>query len=197
MSELTYCVVDVELDGPTPGENSMLSLACSACGEDGAEIDTFERNLEPLPGAAPTPEIAAWWQSQAEAWQHITADPKAPELVVSDFVDWLAELPGACVLAAHPLLLDGAWIDWYLRRFADLRVFEGPFPGSSPFAGAGIDIPSFVQAALGLPYFETQPDYPPEFLGGIAHTHKPLDDARGHAALYFFARQRLRELWAG
>ncbi len=197
MNDLTYCVVDVELDGPTPGENSMLSLACCACREDGTEVAAFERNLEPLPGAAPAPEIAAWWQGQGEAWAHITTDPEAPGVVMADFVDWLAALPGARVLAAHPLMLDGLWIDWYLRRFADLRVFEGPFPGSSPFAGPGIDIPSFVQAALGLPYSETRPDYPPAFLGGFAHSHKPLDDARGHAALYFFGRRRLKELWEG
>ena len=41
-------------------------------------------------------------------------------------------------------------------------------------------------------YFKERPNYPPELLGDVPHTHKPIDDARGHAALYFNARRRIR-----
>ena len=40
-----------------------------------------------------------------------------------------------------------------------------------------------------MEYFRVRPDYPPGLLGDVPHTHKPVDDARGHAA---FARGRRR-----
>ena len=106
------------------------------------------------------------------------------------FCRWLGTLPGDLVLAAHPLIFDGLWLDWYLREFTSSRVFAGPFQGRCLFTGAGIDIPSYVQAALGLNYVRARPDYPADLLDDIAHTHRPVDDARGHAALYFNAKAR-------
>ena len=105
---------------------------------------------------------------------------------------WLENLGSELALAAHPLLLDGIWLDWYLRRFCNATVFAGPFRVRCPFVGAGVDVPSYVQAALNMAYFESSPQYPLELLGGTPHTHRPLDDARGHAALYFNARRRVR-----
>ena len=66
------------------------------------------------------------------------------------------------------------------------------FPRALPLIGAGVDVPSYVQAALNMAYFKSRPQYPLELLDGALHTHRPLDDARGHAALYFNARRRVR-----
>ena len=38
-------------------------------------------------------------------------------------------------------------LDWYLRRFCNAAVFSGPFRIRCPFVGAGVDVPSYVQAA--------------------------------------------------
>ena len=43
---LNYCFLDIEVDGPTPGENSMLSLGFAAFDEDEREVGVFETNLE-------------------------------------------------------------------------------------------------------------------------------------------------------
>lgn len=44
---------DVETDGPIPGPHSMLGFASAAFLPDRTLVDTFEANLETLPGATP------------------------------------------------------------------------------------------------------------------------------------------------
>ena len=191
MTDLVYVFVDVEVDGPDPGKNSLRSLAAVAFSAAGTELREFTRNLQPLKGAEPEPVTLRWWQSQPAPWAEITRDAEVPDLAMIAFAGWVQALPGAPVFAAHPLVFDGSWMDWYLRRYTGTRLFGGPFAGRSLFVGAGIDIPSYVQAALGMDYFRERPDYPADLLDGFQHTHRALGDARGHAALYFNARRRV------
>ena len=189
---MIYCFLDIEVDGPTPGANSMLGLGLAAFDEDERELDAFEINLEILPGAAGAEETMNWWRTQPEAWAYIRQNAVPPAEGMKRCLSWLESLGSELALAAHPLLLDGLWLDWYLRKFCNAAVFNGPFRIRCPFVGAGIDVPSYVQAALGMDYFESRPDYPPELLDGRPHSHRSIDDARGHAALYFNARRRVR-----
>lgn len=189
---LTYCFLDVEVDGPTPGANSMLGLGFAAYDEDGRERDVFEVNLETLEGASGAEESMRWWRAQPEAWGHVRRDAVPPAEGMERCLSWLDGLGPELALAAHPLLFDGIWLDWYLRNFCDAAAFRGPFRVRCPFVGAGVDVPSYLQAALNLEYFRARPDYPPDLMGDVPHTHKPIDDARGHAALYFNARRRVR-----
>ena len=190
--ELTYCFLDIEVDGPTPGANSMLGLGFAAFDEDGRELDVFEVNLETLEGASGAEDSMRWWRAQPEAWAHVRRDAVPPAEGMERCLSWLERLRPDLVLAAHPLLFDGIWLDWYFRNFCDAAAFRGPFRVRCPFVGAGVDVPSYVQAALNLEYFRARPDYPSDLLGDVPHTHKPIDDARGHAALYFNARRRVR-----
>ena len=189
---LTYCFLDIEVDGPTPGANSMLGLGFAAFDEDGRERGVFEVHLDALEGASGAAETMRWWRANPEAWAHIRRDPVPPAEGMGRCLSWLESLGSDLALAAHPLLFDGVWLDWYLRRFCDAAAFGGPFRVRCPFVGGGIDVPSYVQAALNVEYFRARPDYPPELLGDVPHTHRPLDDARGHAALYFNARRLVR-----
>ena len=60
--ELIYCFLDIEIDGPTPGDNSMLSLGIAAVDEDEREVGVFERsNLETLEGACGAENVMRWW----------------------------------------------------------------------------------------------------------------------------------------
>ena len=189
---LIYCFLDVEVDGPTPGANSMLSLGFAAFDEDERELDVFEINLDTLEGASGAENVMNWWRTQPEALAHIRRDAVPAAGGMERCLCWLGSLGSELALAAHPLLMDGIWLDWYFKRFCNAAVFGGPFRIPCPFVGAGVDVPSYVQAALNMEYFKARPNYPPELLGGVPHTHKPIDDARGHAALYFNARRRVR-----
>lgn len=192
-ASLIYCFFDIEVDGPVPGPHSLLSLACVCCGGDGAELGTISFNLNALDGAVADPDTMKWWSQQPDIWAQLRQDLIAPAIAMQRLVDWLDAFRSPLVFAAHPLILDGLWLDWYLREFTDRRVFRGPFSGSPLFVGAGIDIPSFVQAALGLDYFLKRPDYPASWLGNVEHTHLPVDDARGHANLFFFAKNSTKD----
>ena len=52
-SSMWKVVKHVEVDGPLPGQNSMLSFASVAVHEDGRIGDRFDAVLSPLPDARP------------------------------------------------------------------------------------------------------------------------------------------------
>jgi hypothetical protein len=189
---LIYCFADIETDGPVPGINSMLSLGCAAFDENGAEISVFSASLIELDDAQGDPATLDWWSRQDKIYSQIRTGPRPPSIVFADFVSWISLLEGDAVFAAHPLLFDGIWIDWYLKKFTGRRIFEGPFAERCLFVGAGIDVPSYAHAALNTPYVRSRPKYSAEMLGGHAHSHLPLDDARCHAAVFFYSRNAVR-----
>ena len=60
---MNFSVLDLEVDGPTPGANSMLSLGFAASDEDEREVGVFETNLETLEGACGAENVMRWWRT--------------------------------------------------------------------------------------------------------------------------------------
>jgi hypothetical protein len=179
-----YVVTDTEFDGPVPGRHSMLSFASVAVSASGERCGTFEAVLTTLEEGAPDPETARFWRDHPEAWISATTGPQPPEHVMSRFVSWVRSLPGEAIFAAHPLAIDGPWIDHYLQRFAGERLIEGPWRPQRLFRHAPLCLMSFAAGRLGWPSWECDVDrYPPEWLGELAHTHRAIDDASGYAQL--------------
>jgi hypothetical protein len=178
-----YLVTDIETDGPDPGPHSMLSFGCVVT--DGEAVrGEFSINLATLPGATGHARTLQWWQTQPEAWAAATTNPVPPEAAIAAFVDWVRALPGKPVFAAAPVAFDGCWIEWYLRRFAGLKLFTPPYEKHGLFQGGALDIGSLAMGVLGLSHAAVaDKPYPPEWLGGHTHTHCALDDARGYASL--------------
>jgi len=179
-----YIVTDVEIDGPTPGKNSMMSFASVATNAGGVEIDVFEAVLAPLNGASPDPLTIEWFQSQPEALAAATTNPQAPEEVMSRYVSWIRNLQGKPIFTSHPLALDGPWIDFYLQHFAGTKLLEGPWIEGRLFYDAEFCLKSFAAGRLGWPLSRCKPEhYDPAWMGNQPHTHKAIDDARGYANL--------------
>jgi len=179
-----YVVTDIEVNGPTPGEHSMLAFASIAVDAAGREIDSFETVLETLPGAGADSRTIAWFKSFPEAWAAATTNPRPPAQEMARYVDWVRALPGQPIFAAHPLAFDGSWIDYYLRRFVDLRMLKGPWEGDRLFYDAGLCLQAFAAGRLGWPLFDCRNEtYPPEWLGHVPHDHTSINDARGYANL--------------
>src|SRR3989344_580765 len=133
-----YVVVDIETDGSVPGLYSMLSMAAVATSPD-KEFSTFYRKLTPLEGAKQDPRVMEWWKTQPEAWQEATKEAQNPELVISDFCNWLSSLKATPVFVAHPVGFDYAFVSWYLWKFA----------GKDPFtthtgASKTLDLSSYI-----------------------------------------------------
>ena len=179
-----YIVTDVELDGFVKGVNSMLSFGSVAVTADGRMLSEFEANLARLDGAEQDPIVMEWWATEPEAYAASTRGPQAPAEVMPRFADWVRGLPGDAIFAAHPLALDGPWIDHYLECFTSDQLFEHPRRAGRLFKAPPLCIMSLAAGHLGRPIWDCNVNaYPPEWLGHHQHTHRAIDDARGYAHL--------------
>lgn len=179
-----YIVTDIETDGPVVGRNSMMSFASVAIDENGQELSNFEAVLSPLEGAKQDTATIGWFKGIPEAYAAATDNPQPPQQVMTDYIRWVREQPGDPIFAAHPLAFDGAWIGYYLQRFAGIRFLKGPWDGERLFYSAGLCIRTYAAAKLCWNLWDCQNEnYPPEWLGDHAHTHRAIDDARGYACL--------------
>ena len=182
MGQAVFIVTDIESDGPSPGANSMLAFASVAVTADGAEAGQFEAVLEPLPDARRDPATWAWFQTQPEALAAATTNPRPPAEVMAAYVDWLGGFQVGRTFTAYPLAFDGPWIDHYLRRFTPYAVTAGHYVQDRLFDGSGLCLKSFAAGVLGRAPWDCDPkSFPPEWLGGHAHSHRAIDDARGYA----------------
>jgi hypothetical protein len=186
-------VTDIEVDGPWPGANSMRSFASVAVTIDGTEQGRFEAVLDPLPGTAPNPHTLEWFETQPEAWAAATTNPEPVAEVMARFVTWVQSLPGPRMFAASPVLFDGGWIDYYLRRYTPYGLVQGPYETDRLFDGPGLCLRSYAAAITGKPVAEVSPaTLPAEWFGNIEHTHHAIDDAVGYANLLVTLAGRAR-----
>ncbi len=184
MTHELYFSVDIEADGPIPGEYSMLSFGAAAFTEEGEMIATFTENLLPLPGAKQHPETMAWWQlpKQRAAWAACHKDQKDPESVMKNFVFWVEGIAGPRqlkpVFVAYPIAFDWMFMCWYMIKFA------GRCPFSPSYSGA--DVESYAMGALKLRYTEVDKSkFPPGWLPEENDSkHVALEDAVDQGILF-------------
>ena len=113
-----------------------------------------------------------------------TIGARPVQRVMDDFVAWVRGLPGPRMFAAFPIAFDGTWMDFYLRRFTCHGVAQGPYESNVLFEGSGLCLRSYAAAVTGLPVARVSPQsLPAAWLGGIEHSHRAIDDARGYARL--------------
>lgn len=175
MSEV-YISVDVETDGPIPGQNSMLSIGAAAFLPDRRMLGTFSMNLVKLDGAVAEPETEAWWATQPEAWETCRQDVQDPAHVMVSFILWAQEmtiLQGGQpqmnpVFVGYPAGFDFTFVYWYLIKFT----------GHSPFSFSALDIKTYAMAVLGCDYRRVNKGMLARFKEpGLKHTHVAVDDA--------------------
>ncbi|CAH1671280.1 hypothetical protein BOSEA31B_13684 [Hyphomicrobiales bacterium] len=134
-----------------------------------------------------------FWERHPEAWEAATRNPEPAAAGMMRFVDWVRSLGGEPIFAAHPVALDGLWIDFYLRRFAGKPLFEGPWVSDRLFRHPPLCLMSMVAGSTGRGQWECDVDrYPAEWLGSVEHTPRAIDDARGYANLLSFFRRSRR-----
>ena len=156
---MSLIMVDVEADGPIPGDYSMVSFAAVVVEPELKH--TFHAELKPISDAwiPETLAISGYSREQTLAFD----DPKD---VMEKFGSWLAE-----VSKTRPRFIsdnngyDWQFINWYFHHFT----------GGNPFGYSSMN--------LGSLYKGLQRDMAPTFkhLRRTAHTHNPLDDVLGNA----------------
>ncbi|MBM4088919.1 MAG: exonuclease [Planctomycetes bacterium] len=156
---MTYIMVDVESDGPIPGDYSMVSFGAIVVEPSLDRV--FYGRLKP---------ISDKWHPEALQVCGLTREETLqfddPRTVMQRFAEWIAEVGGR-----HPMFIsdnngfDWQFINWYFHHFCN----ENPFGYSSTNLGSlykGVVRDTFVNF---------------KHLRNTEHTHHPVDDARGNA----------------
>ena len=156
---MPYIMVDLEADGPIPGDYSMISFGAIVV--EPALNRTFYGQLQPISDAYRPDALAVsgFTREQCLAFDE-------PQAVMESFERWIAETCGE-----RPLFIsdnngfDWQFINWYFHHFV----------GRNPFGHSSTN--------LGSLYKGMQKDAFANFkrLRKSKHTHHPVDDARGNA----------------
>lgn len=164
---MSYFMVDVETDGPIPGDYSMVSFGAVLVtpGLDQA----FYGQLRPISDRWVPEALAVSGHSREDALGF--DDPTA---VMERFAAWIGEHSrGRALFISDNNGFDWQFINWYFHHFL----------GHNPFG--------FSSTNLGSLYKGLQKDTFVNFkhLRQTAHTHHPVDDARGNAEALLHMKQ--------
>ena len=171
---MPFVMVDIEADGPIPGDYSMISFGAVIV-EPGL-ARTFYGRLRPISAQWIPEALAVSGHSREET---LTFDD--PREVMMAFAEWLAQHAGKSPrFVSDNNGFDWMFVCWYFHHFT----------GSCPFG--------FSSTNLGSLYKGLVRDMRQSFkhLRKTAHTHHPVDDARGNAeALLTMKEQGLAISW--
>lgn len=165
---MPYVMVDIEADGPIPGDYSMISFGAVLV-EPGLSR-TFYGQLRP---------ISEKFVPEALAVSGFTRDQTRqfddPAAVMKRFEAWLREqCPGRAIFISDNNGFDWQFINWYFQHFL----------GSNPFGHSSMNLGSLYKGFVQ----DTFQNF--KHLRRTKHTHHPVDDARGNAE----ALLQMREL---
>lgn len=156
---MAFIMVDVETDGPIPGDYSMISFGAVLVNEQLNQ--SFYGQLKPI-STKFIPEALAVSNHTREE----TLGFNDPAQVMQDFKQWITS-----VSKDRPIFIsdnngfDWMFICWYFHHF----IGENPFGFSSQNLGS-------LYKGITKDTFQTF-----KHLRQTAHTHHPVDDAKGNA----------------
>jgi len=156
---MSYFMVDVEADGPIPGEYSMVSFGAIVV-EPGLDR-TFYGRVRPISERWIPESLAVSGLARADT----LAFPE-PAQVMRDFAAWTAaETSGRPMFISDNNGFDWQFINWYFHRFI----------GQNPFGHSSTNLGSLYKGLVK----DTSKSF--KHLRRSRHTHHPVDDARGNA----------------
>lgn len=156
---MSYFMVDVEADGPVPGDYSMISFGAVLVEPTLGRV--FSARLKP---------ISDRWIPEALAVSgHTREDTMGfddPKEVMRSFGSWVAqESNGRPVFVSDNNGFDWGFINWYFHHFI----------GGNPFGHSSMNLGSLYKGLVKDTYKNFK------HLRETAHTHDPVDDAKGNA----------------
>jgi hypothetical protein len=166
---MTYIMVDVEADGPIPGDFSMICLGAIVV-EPSLER-TFYGKLRPVSEAWREDALRVSGFSREETLQF-----DDPATVMRQFAEWIGSVTtGRPIFVADNNGFDWQFVNWYFHHFTE----------GNPFG--------FSSMNLGSLYKGLVKDVSKSFkhLRRTRHSHHPVDDARGNAEALLRLRDEL------
>ena len=152
-------MVDVEADGPVPGDYSMICFGAVVVETELSR--TFYGELHP---------ISERWIPQALAVSGLsrskTEEFDDPKLVMARFSEWVTQQSkGRPIFVSDNNGFDWQFINWYFHHFT----------GENPFGFTSMNLGSLYKGAVR----DTFKNF--KHLRRTKHTHNPVDDAMGNA----------------
>ena len=156
---MSYISVDIEADGPIPGDYSMVALGAVVVREGLA--DTFYGRLKP---------VSERWVPEALAVSGFSRDETLafddPAAVMTAFAAWIrAKSDGRPLFVSDNNGFDWSFVNWYFHHFT----------GANPFGFSSTNLGSLYKG-LAQDTFQSF-----KHLRKTKHTHHPVDDAKGNA----------------
>ncbi len=166
---MTYVVVDIESDGPIPGDFSMISFGAVLV-EPGLSR-TFYGCLKPIsekwiPEAL---EVSGFKREETLAFEN-------PKNVMVKFDDWIMNhIKDRPMFISDNNGFDWQFINWYFHHFI----------GRNPFGYSSSNLGSLYKGLVK----DTQESF--KHLRKTKHTHHPVDDAKGNAEALLFMHEKM------
>ena len=156
---MTYVMVDIEADGPIPGDYSMVCFGAVVV--EPALERTFYGKLAP---------ISEKWLPEALQVSGFSREETlkftAPAEVMSSFDTWLtANAASRPIFVADNNGFDWQFINWYFHHFL----------GRNPFGFSSMNLGSLYKGLVKDTFASFK------HLRKTPHTHNPVDDAMGNA----------------
>lgn len=166
---MSIIMVDIESDGPIPGDYSMVSFGAVLVDE---KLDkTFYGKLKPISDKWVPDALAVSGFSREETLKFQEA-----EKVMSEFAEWLNK-----VSDSRPMFFsdnngfDWQFINWYFIHFL----------GKNPFGFSSTNLGSLYKGMVK----DTFKNF--KHLRKTKHTHNPVDDALGNAEALLHMKQKM------
>jgi hypothetical protein len=164
---MTYFMIDIEADGPIPGDYSMVSLGAVVV-EPSLER-TFYAKLRP---------ISERWVPEALAVSGHTREEtlgfEDPRDAMARFAQWVNECsPKRRFFISDNNGFDWLFVNWYFHHFL----------GKNPFGFSSLNLGSLYKGLV-KDTFKTF-----KHLRRTKHTHHPVEDARGNAEALLAMRE--------
>ena len=159
---MKYISVDIEADGPIPGDYSMVCFGAVIV-ENGLKR-TFYGKLKPISDKHIPEALAVSGFSREE-----TMEFDDPAEVMQRFADWLDEnVNGRPMFISDNNGFDWQFINWHFHHFI----------GRNPFGHSSMNLGSF---AKGL-FKDTRKNH--KRFRKTKHDHNPVNDAKGNAEAF-------------
>ncbi|WP_395738068.1 exonuclease [Prosthecobacter sp.] len=156
---MSYIMVDVESDGPIPGDYSMICFGAVVV-EPGLSR-TFYGQLRPISERFIPQALAVSGFTREQTLQFLE-----PVEVMRNFAEWLRGVSkDRLIFIADNNGFDWQFINWYFHHFT----------GSNPFGFSSTNLGSLYKGMV-KDTFQTF-----KHLRRTKHTHHPVDDAIGNA----------------
>jgi hypothetical protein len=190
MPKEIYFSVDMEADGPSPADNSMLSIGAVVYDDKGNRLkETFSMNINPLEGHVQDAGTMSWWKGFPDAWAACHENPQDAEVVMPIFLDWVESLKkkynASAMFVAYPAAFDYTYVMWYLMKFCEGCTPFGK-PNSKPFSDI-VDMQSLAMGILRQPYSKCAKNrWPKKWFSDFPHTHIAVEDALAQGEIFAY-----------